>query len=390
MAEAAAVELELSIVMPCLDEAETLETCIRKARACLDANGIRGEIVVADNGSRDGSPEIADRAGARVVHVLQRGYGSALMAGIEAARGEFVVMGDADDSYDFSDLMPFLEKLRAGDQLVMGNRFLGGIEPDAMPPLHRYIGNPILTGLGRLFFRSPCGDFHCGLRAFRRDAVIGLGLQTTGMEFASEMVVKATLGGLRMSEVPITLSPDGRSRAPHLRSWRDGWRHLRFLLFFSPRWLFLYPGALLMLVGITGGSWIMMGPRTVGGVTFDVNTLMYAAAAIFVGFQSILFAVFSKIYAINEGLLPEDPRLTRLFRYVTLEVGLAVGAILTLVGFGASIWAVTDWGQRSFGELDPQRSLRVIIPAVLSLMLGFQIVLSSFFLSVLGLGRRRR
>jgi glycosyltransferase involved in cell wall biosynthesis len=383
-------ELELSIVMPCLDEAETLEACILKARGCLDANGIRGEIVVADNGSRDGSPEIAERAGARLVRVVERGYGSALMAGIEAARGEFVVMGDADGSYDFSDLMLFLERLRAGDELVMGNRFLGGIGPDAMPPLHRYLGNPVLTGLGRLFFRSPCGDFHCGLRGFRRDAVLGLGLQTTGMEFASEMVVKATLAGLRVSEVPIALSRDGRSRAPHLRSWRDGWRHLRFLLVYSPRWLFLYPGALLMLAGITGGASIMAGARTVGGVAFDVNTLMYAAAAVFIGFQSILFAVFTKFYAINEGLLPEDPRLTRLFRVITLEVGLAVGATLVLIGLAASIWAVTDWGQRSFGDLDPQRSLRVIVPAVLALVLGFQIVLSSFFLSVLGLGRRRQ
>ncbi len=383
-------EPELSIVMPCLDEAETLGICIEKARGALDAHGIAGEIIVADNGSTDGSQEIATRLGARVVPIEQRGYGSALMGGIAAARGRFVIMGDADDSYDFSGLMPFLERLREGYDLVMGNRFQGGIEPGAMPALHRYLGNPVLTGIGRLFFPSPCGDFHCGLRGFRKDAVMKLGLQTTGMEFASEMVVKATLLGLRITEVPTTLSPDGRSRAPHLRSWRDGWRHLRFLLLYSPRWLFLYPGAALMLAGLLLGLWILPGAKTVGGVTFDVNTLLYAAAAIFIGFQSVVFAVFTKIYAINEGLLPEDPRLNRLFRFVTLETGLVVGALLVLVGLAASVYAVSDWGAQSFGELDPQQTLRVIVPAIVALTLGFQIMLSSFFLSVLGLSRRRR
>ncbi len=381
--------LELSVVMPCLNESETLATCIEKARGALLAHDIAGEIIVADNGSSDGSQAIATRLGARVVPVAVRGYGAALMGGIHAARGCFVIMADADDSYDFTSLMPFVAKLREGHQLVMGNRFRGGILPGAMPPLHRYLGNPVLTGLGRLFFRSPCGDFHCGMRGFRRDAALAMDLQSTGMEFASEMVVKATLLGMRISEVPTTLSPDGRSRRPHLRTWRDGWRHLRFLMLFSPRWLFLYPGALLMLAGISAGAWILPGPRSLGGVVFDVHTLTYAAAAVLIGFQSIAFAVFTKVFAITEGLLPEDPRFRRLFTTITLEVGLLVGAAFLLAGMAASIWALSSWGAGSFGALDPGQMLRIIIPAALALALGCQIVLTSFFLSVLGLGRQR-
>jgi glycosyltransferase involved in cell wall biosynthesis len=380
---------ELSIVMPCLNEAETLATCIGKARGFLERHGIDGEVIVADNGSSDGSREIAARAGARMVPVAERGYGAALLGGIAAARGRYVIMGDADDSYDFANLMPFVEKLREGYDLVMGNRFRGGIEPGAMPPLHRYLGNPVLSGIGRLLFGSACGDFHCGLRGFSKQAIDGLVLQTTGMEFASEMVVKATLLGLRICEVPTTLSPDGRSRPPHLRSWRDGWRHLRFLLLFSPRWLFLYPGAALMITGMLGMLWILPGTRRIGSIGLDVNTLLYTAAAVFIGFQSVVFAVFTKIYAVNEGLLPEDPRLNRVFRYVNLETGLFVGIALVLVGLAGSLWAISDWGARSFGELNPQQTLRLVVPAVLALTLGFQIVLSSFFLSVLGLNRRR-
>ncbi len=382
-------ELELTIVMPCLNEAETLGSCIHKALDSLRKHDIAGEVVVADNGSSDGSQAIASGLGARLVHVPQRGYGAALAGGIEAARGRYVIMGDADDSYDFSNLMPFVAKLREGYDLVMGNRFLGGIEPGAMPPLHRYLGNPVLTGLGRLFFRSPCGDFHCGLRGFRRDAVLALKLQTTGMEFASEMVVKATLLGLRVAEVPTTLRPDGRSRAPHLRSWRDGWRHLRFLLLYSPRWLFLYPGVALMLVGLLAGLWLIPGPRALFGVGFDVNTLLYASAALVIGFQSVLFAVFTRIYAVQEGLLPENPALNRLFDYVTLETGLLAGALLIAAGLGLSISALGDWGARAFGALDPTETLRLVVPGATSLVLGFQIVLSSFFLSVLGMARRR-
>jgi len=387
--EATAAELELSIVMPCLNEAETLARCIEQAQRALERHGIAGEVIVADNGSTEGSREIAARMGARVVRVAERGYGAALQGGIAAARGRYVLMGDADGSYDFGDLWRFVEKLREGYDLVMGNRFQGGIAPGAMPPLHRYLGNPLLTGIGRLLFRSPCGDFHCGLRAFSKAAHERLELQTTGMEFASEMVVKATLLGQRITEVPTTLAPDGRSRPPHLRSWRDGWRHLRFLLLYSPRWLFLYPGLALMGLGLAAMLWILPGPRRVGPVVLDVHTLLYAAAAVFIGFQSVIFAVFTKIYAVHEGLLPEDRRLDTLFRWVTLETGLAAGALLGVAGLLASLWAVSGWGAESFGELDPRQTLRIVIPAVLALTLGFQLVLSSFFLSVLGLRRRR-
>lgn len=381
-------EVELSIIMPCLNEAETLATCIKKAQQALCEHQISGEILVADNGSTDGSQVIAKQMGARIVPVDTKGYGSALMGGITAARGTYLIMADADDSYDFTALMPFLAKLREGYDLVMGNRFKGGIKPGAMPPLHKYLGNPVLSGIGRLFFRSPCGDFHCGMRGFSKAAVTKMDLRTTGMEFASEMVVKATLHGMRIAEVPTTLSPDGRSRPPHLRSWRDGWRHLRFMLLYSPRWLFFYPGVLLMLMGVLTGLWLLPGSRTIGSVAFDVHTLLYSAAAIFIGFQSILFALFTKVFAISEGLVPKDSRLHRWFRIITLEVGLSVGGLLLVMGLAGSVYAVSDWGARSFGPLEPTRVLRMIIPAILSLTLGCQIVLSSFFLSVLGMGRR--
>jgi glycosyltransferase involved in cell wall biosynthesis len=380
-------ETELSILMPCLNEAETLATCIRKAQKALHDLNVSGEVIVADNGSTDGSPEIAERLSARVVHVAEKGYGSALRGGIDAARGKYIIMGDADDSYDFTNLGPFLDKLRAGYELVMGNRFKGGIEPSAMPPLHRYLGNPVLTGIGRLFFRSPCGDFHCGLRGFSKAAIESLDLRTSGMEFASEQVVKASLRKLRITEVPTTLSLDGRSRPPHLRSWRDGWRHLRFLLLYSPRWLFLYPGLLLMVLGALAGGWLLLGPRVVDGITFDVHTLLYAALAIIVGYQTVNFAVFTKVFGITEGLLPEDPRLTRLFRHVTLETGLIAGGLLFAGGFGLSVYALSSWEAQSFGPLDPSRTLRLVIPAATLIMLGLQTILSSFFLSILGLKR---
>ena len=380
--------LELSIVMPCLNEAETLATCIKKARNWLLTNNVSGEVIVADNGSTDGSQRIAVLMGARVVPVEAKGYGSALMGGIAEARGRYVVMGDADDSYNFSQLGPFLEKLREGYDLVMGNRFAGGIEPGAMKALHKYLGNPVLTGIGRLLFKSPCGDFHCGLRAFRKASVMNLVLRTTGMEFASEMVVKATLRDLKIAEVATRLFPDGRTRPPHLRSWRDGWRHLRFLLLYSPRWLFFYPGATMMLFGLILGAWLIPAPRHVAGITFDVHTLMYAAAAVVMGFQAVNFSIFTKIFGISEGLLPEDPRLNRVFRYVTLETGLATGFMLMLAGLAVSVTAVTRWEATSFGMLEPTTMLRLVIPAVTAITLGSQIVLSSFFLSVLGLKRR--
>ena len=379
---------ELSIVMPCLDEAETIGTCVAKARRFLEESGVRGEVVVADNGSSDGSQAVAARGGARVVAVKERGYGSALQGGIAAARGRYVVMGDADDSYDFSALAPFLEKLREGADLVMGDRFAGGVLPGAMPALHRFLGNPVLSWLGRLFFHSPVRDFHCGLRGFSKAAYERMRLRTTGMEFASEMVVKATLLGMRVEEVPIVLHPDGRSRQPHLRPWRDGWRHLRFLLLYSPRWLFLYPGLLLMLAGALTAAWLLPRPRTVGHVTFDVQTLLYAGMAILVGFQAVIFAIFTKVFAINSGLLPEDRKLQSALRNVTLEAGLFVGAILILFGLAGSIYAVNLWQYAGFRALDPSQTMRAIVPAIVCLTLGCEIVLSSFFLSVLGLQRR--
>jgi glycosyltransferase involved in cell wall biosynthesis len=380
--------VELSVVLPCLNEAETLETCVRKAHASIARLGISGEVIVADNGSTDGSQDIARRSGARVVDIPVRGYGAALQGGIEAARGQFVIMADADDSYDLSGLDPFVSKLREGFDLVMGNRFAGGIAPGAMPPLHRYHGNPVLTAVGRLFFRSPIRDFHCGMRGFRRDSVLDLELRTTGMEFASEMVAKATLRGLRVTEVPTPLARDGRSRPPHLRSWRDGWRHLRFLLLYSPRYLFLLPGVLLMLAGGLGGGVLMAGPVTIGGVRFDVNTMLFCSAALVLGSQLVLFWTFSEIFATGEGLLPPDPKLFAAFDYITLEVGLAVGGGMFLAGLVGGVAAVADWGSRGFGDLEASRALRLVIPSVTLMILGAQGVMSSFFLSVLGLRRR--
>ena len=380
--------IEVSVVIPCLNESETLAVCIQKALGCLSGNGISGEVIVADNGSTDGSQAIAEAEGALVVSVEAKGYGNALMGGIEATRGRYVIMGDADDSYDFSALMPFIEKLREGNDLVMGNRFRGGIAPGAMPALHQYLGNPVLSGLGRLFFRCPVGDFHCGLRGFSREAIWRMKLQTTGMEFASEMVVKATLLGLRIAEVPTTLSPDGRSRPPHLRSWRDGWRHLRFMLLFSPGWLFLYPGLLLMIVGLGVGGWLLPEARQLGGATLDVNTLAYSALAVLLGFQSVLFAVFTRTFVSTQGLGPESRTLNKLYRYVTLETGLIVGGVLIVLGLTGSVAATFGWSEVDFGELNPSEVLRQVIPSVLAIALGFQIVLASFFLSVLGLKRR--
>ncbi len=382
-------EIELSIIMPCLNEAETLETCLRKAQGFLDRSGVKGEIVVGDNGSTDGSQAIAELCGARLVPVAIRGYGAALFYATRAARGQFVIMGDCDDSYDFVNLEPFVEKLREGYDLVMGNRFLGGIKPGAMPWKNRYIGNPILSSIGRVFFRCPAKDFHCGLRGYSVQAHNRLDLQTTGMEYASEMVIKATLLGLKITEVPTTLSPDGRTRPPHLRPWRDGWRHLRFMLLLCPRWLFLVPGLLLMFLGIIGGSLLIAGPMRVGSIELNVHSLLYCAAAVEIGFQALLFATFSKVYAISQGLLPEDRRLNRLFKIFTLETGIAAGVVLLLAGLFGSIAAIMWWKSTDFGTLNVDRMLRLVIPSILALTLGSQTILSSFFLSVLGLGVRR-
>ncbi len=380
--------LELSVVMPCLDEARTVGICIDKAKRFFAENGIRGEIVVADNGSTDGSPEIARGRGARVVHVEARGYGNALRGGIEAAAGDFVIMGDADDSYDFLSLMPFVSELRRGCDLVLGNRFRGGIRPGAMPGLHRWLGNPVLSFLGRAFFGAPLGDFHCGLRGFRKDAYRAMDLRTTGMEFATEMIVKARLRGMRIAEVPTVLHPDGRGRPPHLRSWRDGWRHLRFLLLYSPRWLFLVPGIVLVVLGGAALLWIWPMPRSLGGVTLDVHTMLYAAAAVVLGFQSISFSVFAKTFAIGEKLLPEDPWFAVVQKRFPLEGGLIAGLMLLVAGVVGSAVAVSAWREASFGNLEPREVLRVVIPSVLALSLGGQIVLTSFLLGLLSLGRK--
>lgn len=384
----AEASIELSLVMPCLDEARTLPVCIAKARQALDAAGIAGEIVVGDNGSTDGSQALARALGARVVDVPVRGYGAALAGAIAAARGRYVIMGDSDDSYDWSAIGPFVERLRQGNDLVMGNRFLGGIKPGAMPALNRYLGNPVLSGIGRLFFRAGVGDYHCGMRGFSADAVRRMQLQTTGMEFASEMVVKAALLRMRITEVPTTLSPDGRGRPPHLRRWRDGWRHWRFMLLYSPRWLFLYPGLVLMLAGLLVGLWLLPQARRIGTVEFDVHTLLYAAAAVLVGYQSVLFAVFTKVFAVTEGLMPPDPRLDRLFQYVRLETGLLAGGLLLALGAAGSGLAVWDWTRSGFGPLDVRHTLRTIVPAGLACVVGCQTIFASFFLSVLGLRRQ--
>ena len=385
-------DLDLTILMPCLNEAETLAICIRQAaQAIRDAN-LAGEVLVADNGSTDGSQAIALVEGARVVNVPTRGYGAALIAGIEAARGKYVMMADADASYHFEHLPRFLPKLDEGYDLVMGNRFAGVIEPGAMPPLHRYLGNPVLSAAGRIFFRIPVGDFHCGLRAFRRDRILALNLRTTGMEFASEMVVKASLAGLRITQVPTTLSPDGRSRPPHLRSWRDGWRHLRFLLLYSPRWLFFYPGVTAFAVGFVMSLLLLPGPLPfrAGGAThtLDVDTLTYALGLVLIGAHITVFAVSAKVFGTQEGLLPRDPSFERLFQYLTLETGLLFGCFLLLVGAGILGYAFHLWHATGFGDLSATRMLRLTLPSAACFMLGVEVIFASFFLSLLGLNRR--
>ena len=372
--------VELTILMPCLNEAETVTTCVRKAHGLLERMGIDGEVVVADNGSTDGSPELAVKAGARVVSVAQKGYGSALIGGINAARGKFVIMADADDSYDFSQLDAFVESLRAGNTMVIGHRFRGGIRRGAMPFLHRYLGNPVLSFAGRLLFSSRIGDFHCGLRGVDRAAVLRLGLHAPGMEFASEMIVKATLAGWRIAEVPTVLSPDGRSRAPHLRSWRDGWRHLRFLLMMSPRWLMLYPGTFLIAVGIAAELAILRGPIIVDGVGFDIHTMLYAAGATILGVQLVLFALLGRTIGVLKNVLPMSAPLARFLKVFTVERGILTGLTLGLVGLGLAAYSLENWAHTRLTALDPATMMRIAIPSVTLMLAGAEIVFASFLL----------
>ncbi len=379
--------VEVSIVMPCLNEVETLAVCIAKARQAIEKGGYPAEIIVADNGSTDGSQLVARELGARVVDVQRKGYGSALIGGIDAAQGRFIVMGDADASYDFAAMAPLIDKLREGYDLVVGNRFLGGIEHGAMPWSHRYFGNPVLTRISSIFFHAPVGDTHCGLRAFTKDAYERMRLRATGMEFASEMVIKAALKGMRITEVPVVLHPDGRSRAPHLRTWRDGWRHLRFMLLFSPRWLFLYPGLALLSGGLLLSALLVIGPLRIGGVRLDIHTLLVAGFIALLGYQLVLFAVFTKLFAIREGFHPPHPMLQTLLRYITLEVGLLTGTLMALGGLVALVLAVASWQSVSFGNLNPSTTMREVIPAVVLLALGTQTIFASFFISILSIER---
>jgi glycosyltransferase involved in cell wall biosynthesis len=374
--------------MPCLNEARSIGACVREARESIERLGIAGEVVVADNGSTDSSVQIAEAEGARVVHVKEPGYGSALAGGIAGARGRWVVMGDGDGSYDFAHLEPFVQRLRDGYDLVNGNRFKGGIHPGAMPGLHRWLGNPVLSFVGRFIYGTPCGDIYCGLRGFDRSKVIGLDIRSSGMEYAIEMLVKATMRGLRVTEVPTTLSPDAEGREPHLRTWRDGWRSIQLLLLYSPRWLFLYPGLLLLLVGIAGMVWLVPSQRTVGDVTFDVSTLLYFALAVVVGLESVYFFVLARWYGMLEGLLPDDPRLRRLMSRAVPEIGLLVGCLLVATGLALSIYALVTWNDSGFGQLDYPHTLRIVVPGATLITCGMQTALASLFVGVLGLRHR--
>jgi len=383
-----AERLELTVLMPCLDEAATVGRCVERAGAFLRRAGIAGEVLVADNGSRDGSQEIAKGAGARVIVVARRGYGAALLAGIRAARGRYVIMGDADESYDLGALDGFLARLREGYGLVMGNRFLGTIRPGAMPPLNRYLGNPVLSFLGALFFKSACGDFHCGLRGFDRQVILSLGLVMTGMEFASEMVVKAALRGIRVAEVPVVLSPDGRGRPPHLRPWRDGWRHLKFLLMHSPRWLYLYPG-LAMAGGGLGAMTILAlsGSVVIAGVQLQVHSMLAAGVLGLLGVQTLTFAVLARQFAVREGFLPATRNLVRLRHWATLERVVAAGIFLLLAGLGGLGLAAVHWALTGFGPLDYAQTMRAVVPSLVAMGIGLQLVLSGFLSGILDLPR---
>lgn len=376
---------EISVVMPCLNEAETLAICIEKTNTFFKAHNIEGEVIIADNGSTDGSQDIAKKAGARVVEIARKGYGNALKGGFEQASGKFIIMGDADNSYDFSDLSLFVEKLRNGHDFVMGNRFKGGIQKNAMPWLHRYLGNPVLSFLGRLFFKSSIGDFHCGLRGFSNEAYQKMNLTTTGMEFASEMIVKAHLLNLKITEVPTILYQDGRSRKPHLKTWSDGWRHLRFLLLYCPNWLFLIPGLVLMSVGLILSIALILTPIQLGKITLDVHTLLYASGFLITGFQFVVFYGLTKVFAVTQNLLPKSQRFNAIFKIINLEKGLILGALMIVLGIGLTLYGFSIWSNHQYGPLESSKTLRIIIPAVTLMILGVQTILYSFFFSILGL-----
>jgi len=380
---------ELTILMPCLNEAETLGNCIRKAKQFIMENQIAAEVLIADNGSTDGSFEIATSAGARVIHVKEKGYGAALKSGIDAAQGKYIIMGDADDSYDFYPLMPFVEKLREGNDLVMGNRFKGGVKKGAMPFLHRYVGNPVLSFVGQLFFRAPVKDFHCGLRGFNKESITRLELVTPGMEFASEMVVKATIMNYKIAEVPVVLHPDGRSRPPHLNTWRDGWRHLVFLLVYSPKWLFFYPSVLLFLISLCGLLILLLGTQHIFTLNLDIHTLTFAGTGVVISYQLFMLAIFVRIFSINQGLFPAKEKHFIWFKYFTLERGIAAGFVM--IGGGIAIFAVllSVWANLGFGEIgDVSSTFRLLIPSLTLLSLGVITIFSSFFLRILGLNPR--
>jgi glycosyltransferase involved in cell wall biosynthesis len=380
--------LELTILMPCLNEAETLQVCIEKALDYLKRSGLPGEVVVADNGSTDGSQDIARAAGARVVDVPVRGYGAALIGGCKSARGRFIIMGDADDSYNFSDLDAFIEALRGGGELVMGNRFKGGIAPGAMPFLHRYLGNPVLSWLGRLFFQIPIGDFHCGLRGYNRESILGLGLKSTGMEYASEMVVKSSLAKLRIVEVPTTLSPDGRSRAPHLKTWRDGWRHLRFLLLHSPKWLFAVPGLMLIGLSLLLGMLTLFGPAQITpDVSIDYHTLIASCFILIIGVQLVLFSMISRAYAASEGFLPQPYRMRKTLLSLNLEGLLLIALALLVLGLAGTGWSLWYWASKDFGNIAQPDMLRIFVPSLTIVTCAIQMAAGAFLASVFGIRR---
>lgn len=380
--------VEISFVLPCLNEAATIEACVRDCIRALRLSRVSGEVLVADNGSDDGSQELARRVGARVVEIPEKGYGSALLGGIRAARGKYVLMADSDMSYDFSEMPRFLELLRQGNELVMGCRLPKGggvIYPGAMPWSHRWIGNPLLSGLGRLFFNAPTIDFHCGIRAFDKAKMLSLNLTTAGMEFASEMIVKSNFANLRMAQVPVTLRPDGRARPPHLRTWRDGWRHLRFMLLYCPRWLFFYPGIFLLALCAAAFLFLLPAPRSVAEIVFDTNTLLVAGTGVIMGFQIVLLAIVMEVFARSAGLLPRNKLVDRISGGSPFETGLLTGGAIGLVGLGYLLYAVNVWKGTGFGDLSYPESLRLIIPAIIAMCIGLQTIFGGFVLAVLGL-----